>query len=99
MTLILTFWLEVHVGGEDRRCDVTVLASATHCVRACLADEIVRELGEGTFGKVVECRDRKRSDASVALKVIKNVEKYRDAAKLEINVLEKIGERDPHGVK
>lgn len=80
-------------------CDVIPAAQVSHCARACFADEIVRELGEGTFGKVVECRDRKRSDASVALKVIKNVEKYRDAAKLEINVLEKINERDPRGVK
>lgn len=35
----------------------------------------------------------------IALKIIKNVEKYREAAKLEINVLEKIQERDPHGSK
>lgn len=31
----------------------------------------------------------------MALKIIKNVEKYREAAKLEINVLEKLGDRDP----
>lgn len=31
----------------------------------------------------------------MALKVIKNVEKYREAAKLEINALEKINEKDP----
>lgn len=31
----------------------------------------------------------------MALKIIKNSEKYREAAKLEINVLEKIGEKDP----
>ena len=31
----------------------------------------------------------------VALKVIKNVEKYREAAKLEINVLEKLASADP----
>lgn len=31
----------------------------------------------------------------VALKIIKNVDKYRDAAKLEIAVLEKIGTKDP----
>ncbi len=35
----------------------------------------------------------------VALKIIKNVEKYREAAKLEINVLEKIAERDSTGRK
>ena len=31
----------------------------------------------------------------MALKVIKNVEKYREAAKLEINVLEKLASADP----
>uniref|UniRef100_A0A667XWR4 dual-specificity kinase n=1 Tax=Myripristis murdjan TaxID=586833 RepID=A0A667XWR4_9TELE len=34
--------------------------------------------------------------APTALKIIKNLEKYREAAKLEINVLEKIREKDPH---
>ncbi|XP_064863191.1 dual specificity protein kinase CLK2-like [Oncorhynchus nerka] len=34
--------------------------------------------------------------AHVALKIIKNMEKYRQAAQLEINVLEKINEKDPH---
>jgi CDC-like kinase len=33
----------------------------------------------------------------LALKIIKNIEKYREAAKLEINVLEKIKEKDPNG--
>ena len=33
----------------------------------------------------------------MALKVIKNVDKYREAAKLEVNVLEKIQEKDPAG--
>jgi len=32
----------------------------------------------------------------MALKIIKNVEKYREAAKLEINALEKIAQKDPH---
>lgn len=31
----------------------------------------------------------------MALKIIKNVEKYREAAKLEINALEKIAVKDP----
>ncbi|XP_041361818.1 uncharacterized protein LOC121377793 isoform X2 [Gigantopelta aegis] len=56
--------------------------------------EIVSTLGEGTFGKVVECKDLQRVPERVALKVIKNVEKYREAAKLEINVLEKLREKD-----
>ncbi|XP_010883091.2 dual specificity protein kinase CLK2b isoform X1 [Esox lucius] len=58
--------------------------------------ELVRTLGEGTFAKVVQCVDRHRAGEHVALKIIKNIEKYREAAKLEISVLEKIKEKDPH---
>ncbi|XP_032556305.1 dual specificity protein kinase CLK3 isoform X1 [Chiroxiphia lanceolata] len=56
--------------------------------------EIVGSLGEGTFGKVVECVDHARGKSQVALKIIKNVGKYREAARLEINVLKKIKEKD-----
>ncbi|KAM7426472.1 Dual specificity protein kinase clk2 [Porites harrisoni] len=58
--------------------------------------EINSLLGEGTFGKVLDCFDRK-TNTYVAVKVIKNVEKYREAAKLEIKVLEKIQQRDRNG--
>uniref|UniRef100_A0ABM5F4I3 dual-specificity kinase n=1 Tax=Pogona vitticeps TaxID=103695 RepID=A0ABM5F4I3_9SAUR len=57
--------------------------------------EIVSTLGEGTFGRVVQCVDHRRGNTRVALKIIKNVEKYKEAARLEINVLEKINEKDP----
>lgn len=40
-----------------------------------------------------------RGGARVALKIIKNVEKYKEAARLEINVLEKINEKDPDNEK
>lgn len=40
-----------------------------------------------------------RGGARVALKIIKNVEKYKEAARLEINVLEKINEKDPDNKK
>ena len=33
-----------------------------------------------------------------ALKIIKNIHKYREAAKLEINVLRKLNAKDPHGL-
>ncbi|ESO85325.1 hypothetical protein LOTGIDRAFT_221368 [Lottia gigantea] len=59
-----------------------------------LSDEVVGTLGEGTFGKVAECKDLHAPGNRVALKIIKNVEKYREAAKLEINVLEKLKEKD-----
>lgn len=57
--------------------------------------EILDTLGEGTFGKVVQCIDHNGLGRQVALKIIKNVEKYREAAHLEINVLERINSRDP----
>ncbi|GFR87538.1 dual specificity protein kinase CLK2, partial [Elysia marginata] len=59
--------------------------------------EIISTLGEGTFGKVVECKDLHKGNERLALKIIKNVEKYREAAKLEINVLEKLKEKDQSG--
>lgn len=112
--------------------------------------KILRTLGEGTFGKVIQCEDLQPNHSpkesnkaensetnetnesnetnatnatneneeqngakapdkaydrmclfgdgkQVALKVIKNMEKYREAAKLEINVLDTIMEKDPNG--
>lgn len=56
--------------------------------------KILATLGEGTFGKVVKALDQK-NDQIVALKIIKNVEKYREAAKLEINVLKHLAQTDP----
>lgn len=35
-------------------------------------------------------------DTRIALKIIKNVDKYREAAMLEINVLNFLRERDPN---
>ncbi|CAH1183439.1 unnamed protein product [Phaedon cochleariae] len=55
--------------------------------------KILGTLGEGTFGKVVKVKDLEMVHV-MALKVIKNVEKYREAAKLEINVLEKLADKD-----
>lgn len=58
--------------------------------------KIMSTLGEGTFGKVVKVKDLFKNEV-VALKIIKNVKKYREAAKLEINVLEKLSKYDPRG--
>ncbi len=56
--------------------------------------QIMEVLGEGTFGKVVRTIDMCKNRI-VALKIIKNVKKYREAARLEINVLSKILKYDP----
>jgi len=58
--------------------------------------KIISELGEGTFGKVVKCEDLYKG-RMIAIKIIKNVKKYREAAKLEINVLNKLAKYDPKG--
>lgn len=58
--------------------------------------KIMRKVGEGTFGRVVECWDRMRRDY-VAVKVIRNVQKYRDAAMIELEVLSTLAANDPEG--
>ncbi|NXI53219.1 CLK1 kinase, partial [Chloroceryle aenea] len=57
--------------------------------------EIVATLGEGAFGKVVECIDRKAEDRHVAVKIVKNVSRYSEAAHAEIQVLEHLNASDP----
>ncbi|KAK0738611.1 kinase-like domain-containing protein [Schizothecium vesticola] len=48
--------------------------------------QMVKLLGQGTFGKVVQARDRQRNKL-VAIKIIRSVQKYRDASKIELRVL------------
>ncbi|XP_067373765.1 dual specificity protein kinase CLK4-like isoform X1 [Channa argus] len=56
--------------------------------------EIVCTLGEGAFGKVVECIDHANDGARVALKIIKNIDRYREAAMSEVQVLEQLNSLD-----
>ncbi|VDK40416.1 unnamed protein product [Cylicostephanus goldi] len=58
--------------------------------------ELREELGEGTFGRVVKTYDKQR-DKMRAVKIVRNVHKYRDAAYLEIKVLTKLKQLDPSG--
>ncbi|EFJ20930.1 hypothetical protein SELMODRAFT_176785 [Selaginella moellendorffii] len=53
-------------------------------------------MGEGTFGRVLECWDRKYQEF-VAVKVIRNVPKYREAALIEIDVLRALRKHDKNG--
>jgi CDC-like kinase len=55
--------------------------------------KIMEKIGEGNFGKVVKVKDM-HADHVMALKIIKNVEKYREEDKMEINEIEKIEEKD-----
>ncbi|AET41650.1 serine/threonine protein kinase KNS1 Ecym_8380 [Eremothecium cymbalariae DBVPG len=55
-------------------------------------------LGQGTFGKVVKCIDNQNTDKKfVAVKIIRAVERYRQAAKTELRVLQTIRDNDPSG--
>jgi dual-specificity kinase len=55
-------------------------------------------LGQGTFGKVVEAWDNVLNK-KCAIKIIKAVQKYADAAKIEIKVLKRIKQLDPTNSK
>ncbi|KAK3302571.1 kinase-like domain-containing protein [Chaetomium strumarium] len=55
--------------------------------------QMVKLLGQGTFGKVVQARDR-LSDKLVAIKIIRSVQKYREASKIELRVLETLRAND-----
>lgn len=51
-------------------------------------------MGQGTFGKVVKAIDRRRGNECVAIKIIRSVQKYRDASKIELRVLETLKAND-----
>ncbi|OEL22416.1 Serine/threonine-protein kinase AFC2 [Dichanthelium oligosanthes] len=55
--------------------------------------KINAKMGEGTFGQVLECWDRERKEM-VAIKIIRGIKKYRDAAMIEIGMLEELGKYD-----
>ncbi|KAK4123301.1 kinase-like protein [Parathielavia appendiculata] len=55
--------------------------------------QMIKLLGQGTFGKVVQARD-KVSDKLVAIKIIRSVQKYREASKIELRVLETLRAND-----
>ncbi|KAG0002431.1 dual specificity protein kinase kns1 [Entomortierella chlamydospora] len=56
--------------------------------------KIIKLLGQGTFGKVVECYDRD-TGRHCAIKIIRAVQKYRDASKIEARVLTTLKRNDP----
>ncbi len=56
-------------------------------------DQMVKLLGQGTFGKVVQARE-KTSNKLVAIKIIRSVQKYREASKIELRVLETLRAND-----
>ena len=57
-------------------------------------DKIIDTVGEGTFGKVLSCWDR-HSRRMVAIKVVRDIKKYQEAAEIEIDILKRLARHDP----
>ncbi|KAJ4951150.1 hypothetical protein NE237_027982 [Protea cynaroides] len=55
--------------------------------------KILGKMGEGTFGRVLECWDRQTRE-HVAIKVVRSICKYREAAKIEIDILQHLCSND-----
>ncbi|KAG9130685.1 hypothetical protein Leryth_018084 [Lithospermum erythrorhizon] len=60
--------------------------------------KILRKIGEGTFGQVLECWDSEQKEL-VAIKIIRSIKKYRDSAMIEIDVLQLLGRYDRNGIR
>ncbi|CAH9109881.1 unnamed protein product [Cuscuta epithymum] len=58
--------------------------------------KIHSKMGEGTFGQVLECWDRERKEM-VAIKIVRGLKKYREAAMIEVDVLQQLGKHDKDG--
>jgi len=60
--------------------------------------QMLSQIGKGTFSRVMRCRDLHKSESDekryVALKIIRNVEKYKKAAKIENQILNAIKSLD-----
>lgn len=59
--------------------------------------EIDSKLGDGTFGRVLLAHDRP-NDRQVAIKVIRDVKRYMENAKIEASILKDVRRADPQGV-
>ncbi|KAK9348631.1 kinase-like domain-containing protein [Lipomyces starkeyi] len=62
-----------------------------------ITDKITKLLGEGTFGKVVAAYD-KQNRTHCAIKIIRAVQKDRDANWMELRVLETLSMHDQYNV-
>ena len=53
-------------------------------------------LGDGTFGRVLLAKDLKRDRKPVAIKVIRDVKRYLENARIEAEILDEIRKGDPN---
>lgn len=77
------------------RCKQAMVKPTPVTLLTSFQDRIIRLLGQGTFGKVVEAFDRHRQ-TRCAIKIIRAVSKYRDASRIELRVLQTLSANDKH---
>ncbi|KAJ0877016.1 putative dual-specificity kinase [Helianthus annuus] len=61
-----------------------------------ISNRISSKMGEGTFVQVLECLDNEKKEP-VAIKDVRSINKYREAAMIEMDVLQKLASHDVGG--
>ncbi|KAL3650841.1 Serine/threonine-protein kinase afc3 [Castilleja foliolosa] len=85
----LARWVKVsgHVSADKKNLNIFIILLVSN-------QQIASAVG--TFGRVLECWDRQTRE-HVAIKVIRSISKYRDAAKIEVDILQRLAKYDKDG--
>ncbi|KAL8686400.1 MAG: hypothetical protein Q9218_007133, partial [Villophora microphyllina] len=78
-------------GYDDERGDYNIVTGDHLAYRY----EIIDILGKGSFGQVVRCIDHK-TGGLVAIKIIRNKKRFHQQALVEVDILQKLRDWDPH---
>lgn len=82
-----------HFSPVDYSCDVKGYINISNSMILKGRYQIEKRIGKGTFSKVFAALDM-RTNQWVAVKIVRNTEKYQLAAKVELHILTMIAQRD-----
>ncbi|WFD29054.1 hypothetical protein MSPP1_000058 [Malassezia sp. CBS 17886] len=82
---------ERNFGYDDERGDYEINARDHLAFRY----EIIKLLGRGSFGQVLQCKDHK-TGKFVAVKLIRNKRRFHHQALVEVKIMEHLTKADPH---